>query len=159
MTGRLNRYSKIGAISLAGTASGCMRWLGGTAPEARADLPAMVTIAGVPWDGRRGRSCPALTGVMTVGCVPRDGARGRCPRLRSHHDGGPDAFLQMAHEGLPGDGLSRQWMRALRPHSHARFARVGGRAASITGLNRALMVNPMGRSCPPNAGVQPRRHR
>jgi hypothetical protein len=37
---------KIGTISVAGTASGCMRWLGGTTPEARDDLPAMVAREG-----------------------------------------------------------------------------------------------------------------
>jgi hypothetical protein len=69
-------------------ASGCMRWLGGTTPEGRADLPAMLAFAGVPCDGVRGRSSCALLGAMAVGCVLGDGARGRCPRWRSHHDSG-----------------------------------------------------------------------
>jgi hypothetical protein len=57
----------------------------------------------------------------------------------------------MPPEGPPGDDLSRHWMRSLRPRSHARFAHDDDRAASITGLNRALIANSMGRSCPPNA--------
>jgi hypothetical protein len=79
---------KIGTISVAGTASGCMRWLGGTAPEGRDDLPDGMAPAGGAWDGVRMRSSCARLDAMTVECVPRDGARGRCPRLRSHHDGG-----------------------------------------------------------------------
>jgi hypothetical protein len=73
---------------IAGTASGCMRWLGGTTPEAGVDLLAMLAPEGAAWDCRRGRSFSALMGVMAVGCVPRDGTRGRCPRFRSHQDGG-----------------------------------------------------------------------
>jgi hypothetical protein len=42
-------------------------------------------------------------------------------------------------------------MRSLRRRADARFTRVGGQAAAITGLNRALIVNYMVRSCPPNA--------
>jgi hypothetical protein len=42
-------------------------------------------------------------------------------------------------------------MRSLRWRSDARFARVGGRAAAITGLNRALAFHRIARSCPPNA--------
>jgi hypothetical protein len=60
---------KIGTISLAGTASGCMRWLGGTTPEGRADLPAMLAPEGAAWDRVRGRSFSALLGAMAVGCV------------------------------------------------------------------------------------------
>jgi hypothetical protein len=71
-----------------GAASGCMRWLGGTTPEGRANLPAMLAPAGAAWDGVRMRSSGALMGAMAVGCVPRAGARGRCRRFRSHHDGG-----------------------------------------------------------------------
>ena len=52
----------------AGTASGCMRWLGGIPTEARDHLPAMLARAGVPRDGVRGRFSCALTGVMAVGC-------------------------------------------------------------------------------------------
>jgi hypothetical protein len=62
-----------------------------------------------------------------------------------------DACPVMASEGGAGDGLSRQGMRSLRRRSDAAFARVGGRAAAITGLNHTLTVNPMVRSCPPNA--------
>ena len=62
--------SKIGAISLAGTASGCMRWLGGTTPEGRADLPDVMAPEGVPRDGLRGRFSCALLDAMAVGCVP-----------------------------------------------------------------------------------------
>jgi hypothetical protein len=79
---------KIGTISLAGTASGCMRWLGGTTPEGRADLPAMLVPEGAAWDRVRGRSSATRLGTMTVGCVPRDGARARSRRFRSRQDGG-----------------------------------------------------------------------
>jgi hypothetical protein len=65
-----------------------MRWLGGTTPEGRVDLPAVMAFAGVAWDGLRGRSFSALLDAMTVGCMPRDGARGRCRRSGSYHDGG-----------------------------------------------------------------------
>jgi hypothetical protein len=41
----------IGAIVLAGTASGCMRWLGGTTPEGRDALPDVMAPAGAAWDG------------------------------------------------------------------------------------------------------------
>ena len=71
----------------------------------------------------------------------------------------PDAFPVMAPEGVPGDGLSRQWMRSLRWRAHARFARVGGRAAAITGLNQALTFTRIGRLCPPNAWRISRRKR
>jgi hypothetical protein len=97
---------------VAGTASGCMRWLGGTTPEGRANLPAMLAPEGVAWDGVRMRSSCALMGAMAVGCVPRDGVRGRCPRFRSHHDGGRMRAFGMASEGVPGAGLSRQGMRS-----------------------------------------------
>jgi hypothetical protein len=102
---------KIGAISLAGTASGCMRWLGGTTLEGRADLPAMLAHAGGAWDGDRMRSSCALMGAMAVGCVPRAGARGPSRRFRSHHDGGRMRAVGMAFAGVPRAGLSRQWMR------------------------------------------------
>jgi hypothetical protein len=91
-----------------------MRWLGGTTPEARADLPAMLAFAGVPCDGLRGRFSRALIGAMTVACVPGDGARGRSRRFRSHQDGGRMHCSGMPPEGVPGDGLSRHRMRALR---------------------------------------------
>ena len=87
-----NSHSKIALILGRAAASGCMRWLGGTTPEGRVDLPAVMAFAGVAWDGLRGRSFSALLDAMTVGCVPWDGARGRCPRFRSHHDGGRMRF-------------------------------------------------------------------
>ena len=71
-----------------GAASGCMRWLGGTTPEGRADLPDVTACAGVPRERLRGQSFPTLVDAMAVGCVPRDGARGRCRRSGSYHDGG-----------------------------------------------------------------------
>jgi hypothetical protein len=40
---------------VAGTASGCMRWLGGTAPQGRDDLPDGMAPEGGAWDGLRGR--------------------------------------------------------------------------------------------------------
>jgi hypothetical protein len=61
-----------------------MRWLGGTTPTARDNLPAVLAREGAAWDGVRMRFFPALTDVMTVGCPSRDGVRGRCRRLRSH---------------------------------------------------------------------------
>jgi hypothetical protein len=79
---------KIGTISLAGTASGCMRWLGGTTLKARDNLPAVLAPEGAAWDGVRGRSVLALVDATTLGCVPGDAARGRCRRSGSHHDGG-----------------------------------------------------------------------
>ena len=82
------RCVKIATISVAGTASGCMRWLGGTTPEGRADLPDVLAPEGAAWDDRRRRSVLALVDATTVGCVPCDGARGRCRRFRSHAYGG-----------------------------------------------------------------------
>ena len=70
-----------------GAASGCMRWLGGTAPEGRADLPDLMAPEGAAWDGVRMRSSATRLDATTVACVPRDGIRGRCPRFRSHQDG------------------------------------------------------------------------
>jgi hypothetical protein len=114
---------KMATISLAGTASGCMRWLGGTTPEGRDALPDVLAPEGATWDGVRMRFFPALTGVMTVGCVPRDGARGRCPRWRSHHDNcrmrclgwRSDAFPALA---CPGNAcVARDGARM--PDSHA----------------------------------------
>jgi hypothetical protein len=87
-----------------------MRWLGGTTPEGCDDLPDGMAPAGGAWDDARGRSALAQLGAMTVGCVPRDGVRGRCPRFRSHHDGGRMRAVGMAFAGVPGDDLSRQWM-------------------------------------------------
>jgi hypothetical protein len=142
---------KIGPISVAGTASGCMRWLGGTTPEVRDHLPDGIAREGAAWDGVRMRFFPALTGVMTVGCAACDTVRGRCPRRRSHHDGGRMRAVGMAPEGAPRAGLSRHCMRALRPRADARFAQVGDRAAAITGLNRTLASPHSGYSCPPNA--------
>jgi hypothetical protein len=46
---------KIGTISVAGTASGCMRWLGGTTPEVRDHLPDVIAREGAAWDGVRMR--------------------------------------------------------------------------------------------------------
>jgi hypothetical protein len=102
---------KIGTISLAGTASGCMRWLGGTTPEGRVDPPAMLASAGAPHDDLRGQSFPALMDAMTVGCAVWNAVRGRSRRFRSHHDGGRMRAVGIAPEGVPGDDLSRQWMR------------------------------------------------
>ncbi len=118
----------IGTISPAGTASGCMRWLGGTTPEVRDHLPAMLAPEGAAWDSLRGRSASAQLGAMAVGCVPRDGARGRSRRFRSHHDGGrmhclgwrPRAFPVMA---CPGNAcVSRDGARM--PDSHALAVRL-----------------------------------
>jgi hypothetical protein len=63
---------KIGTISGRGAASGCMRWLGGTTPEVRDHLPAMLAPEGAAWDSLRGRSASARLDVMAVACVPRD---------------------------------------------------------------------------------------
>ena len=49
-----------------------MRWLGGTTPEGRADLPDGMAPEGGAWDGVRMRSFLALVDATTVGCVPRD---------------------------------------------------------------------------------------
>ena len=78
---------KIGTILPAGTASGCMRWLGGTTPEGRADLPDVMACEGAPCDDVRGRVFQALVDVSTVGCGACDTVRARSPRCRSHHDG------------------------------------------------------------------------
>jgi hypothetical protein len=102
----------IGTISPAGTASGCMRWLGGTTPEGCDHLPAMLAPEGTAWDSRRGRSASARLDVMAVACVPRDGVRGRGRRFRSHHDGGRMRSVGMAFAGVPGDDLSRHGMRS-----------------------------------------------
>ena len=63
--------AKIGAISLAGTASGCMRWLGGTTSEARADLPDVLAPEGAARD-----SAPTM---MAAGCGAWDSVRRRSP--------------------------------------------------------------------------------
>jgi hypothetical protein len=89
-----------------------MRWLGGTTPEARADLPAMLAFAGAAWDGVRRRSSAALMAAMTVGCGslrrrPRAFPAMPFPRVRP-----PDAFPAMASVGVPGDDLSRHGMRS-----------------------------------------------
>jgi hypothetical protein len=65
-----------------------MRWLGGTTPEGRANLPDLMAPEGGAWDGVRMRSFLALVDATTVGCAARDTVRGRCTRFRSHHDGG-----------------------------------------------------------------------
>jgi hypothetical protein len=84
-----------------GAASGCMRWLGGTAPEGRADLPDLMAPEGAAWDGVRMRSSGALLGAMAVAWVSRAGARGRCPRFRSHHDGGRMRALGCGSKAFP----------------------------------------------------------
>jgi hypothetical protein len=91
-----------------------MRWLGGTTPEARADLPDVLACEGATWDGVRMRSFPHADG--------RDDGRMRAPRHRLRalpairFPPGPpsDACPVMAPESLPGDDLSRHWMRSLR---------------------------------------------
>ena len=84
-----------------GAASGCMRWLGGTTPEARADLPDVMAREGVPGDGVRMRSFAARLDAMAVAWVSRAGARGRCPRFRSHHDGGRMRALGCGSKAFP----------------------------------------------------------
>ena len=69
-----------------------MRWLGGTTPEGRADLPDVLAPAGGAWDGVRMRSFLALVAATTVGCAVCDHVRRRSPRFRSHHDGGRMRF-------------------------------------------------------------------
>ena len=64
-----------------------MRWLGGTTPEGRDDLPAMLAPEGVPRDGVRMRSFLALVDATTGGCAACDIVRGRSLRFRSHQDG------------------------------------------------------------------------
>jgi hypothetical protein len=63
--------AKIGTISVAGTASGCMRWLGGTTPETRADLPDVMAREGATWYSVRMPSFPHADG--------RDDGRMRAP--------------------------------------------------------------------------------
>jgi hypothetical protein len=131
-------------------ASGCMRWLGGTTPEGRANLPAMLAPEGAAWDRVRARSSCALMGAMAVGCVPRAGARGRCPRWRSHAlavgcavwnavRGPSPRWLVQAMDAFPAIALA------------CPIVRVGSQAAAITGLNHALASPQIGGSCPPNA--------
>jgi hypothetical protein len=78
-----------------------MRWLGGTTPDGRADLPAVLAPEGVPRDGLRGRFSCALMGAMAVGCVPCAGARARSRRFRSHHDGGRMRALGCGSKAFP----------------------------------------------------------
>jgi hypothetical protein len=66
---------------------GWMRWLGGTAPEGRDDLPDVLAPEGGAWDGVRMRSVSTRLDATTVACAARDTVRGRCPRFRSHQDG------------------------------------------------------------------------
>jgi hypothetical protein len=68
-----------------------MRWLGGTAPEGRADLPTVLAPKGVPRDGVRMRSFATRLDAMAVGCVPWDGVRGPFLRFRSPPGRPPDA--------------------------------------------------------------------
>jgi hypothetical protein len=107
-----------------GAASGCMRWLGGTTPEGRADLPDVLAPEGAAWDDARGRSASAQLGAMTVACAARDTVRGRSRRFRSHHDGGrmralgcgSKAFPALACPGrgcVPCDGGRMRYSRAL----------------------------------------------
>jgi hypothetical protein len=98
---------------------GWMRWLGGTTPEGRDDLPDGMAPAGGAWDGVRGRSSVTRLGAMAVGCVPL-AERPRAllaipfpPRWR------PDALPGMAPEGVPRDGASRHRMRSPRWRSDA----------------------------------------
>ena len=84
---------KMATISVAGTASGCMRWLGGTTPEGRANLPAMLAPAGAAWDGVRMRSFSTRLDAMAVACLPWDGVRGPFLRFRSPPGRPPDACL------------------------------------------------------------------
>ena len=43
-----------------------MRWLGGTTPEGRADLPDVLAPEGVPRERLRGQSFPTLVDAMAV---------------------------------------------------------------------------------------------
>jgi hypothetical protein len=89
-----------------------MRWLGGTTPEGRADLPAMLAPAGAAWDRVRGRSFSALLGAMAVGCVSPRWRPRALPAMAFPPRRLPNALPGMAFAGVPGDGLSRQCMRA-----------------------------------------------
>jgi hypothetical protein len=80
-------------LARCGAASGCMRWLGGTTPEARADLPDVMAREGVPGDGVRMRSFAARLDAMAVACLPWDGVRGPFLRFRSPPGRPPDACL------------------------------------------------------------------
>ena len=91
-----------------------MRWLGGTTPEGRADLPDVLAREGVPGDGVRMRSSATRLDAMTAGCPSRDGVRGPFLRFHSHQDGGRMRAVGMAFAGVPGADLSKQWMRSLR---------------------------------------------
>jgi hypothetical protein len=62
---------KMATISVAGTASGCMRWLGGTTPDGRVDLPDVLAREGATWYGVRMPCFPHADG--------RDGGRMRAP--------------------------------------------------------------------------------
>ena len=142
--------SKIGAISSPERRqAACAGW---AAPRRRAVLTCRMC-----W---RPRAMPGMPSEgVPSGAVGRDDGRMRSLRRRPRAVPAipfpprrrPDAFPVMAPEGVPGDGLSRQWMRSLRWRAHARFARVGGRVAAITGLNQALTFTRIGRLCPPNA--------
>jgi hypothetical protein len=88
-----------------------MRWLGGTTPEARADLPDVLAPEGGACDGVRGRSASAQLDATTLGCAACDTVRGRCPRWRSHHDGRRMRAVGMASECVAGDSLPRHRMR------------------------------------------------
>jgi hypothetical protein len=101
---------KIAPISLAGTASGCMCWLGGTTPEGRADLPDVLAPAGAAWDWRSDAFLPSADRrddgrMRALGWRPRAVLAIRFPpRWR------PDACPGMAPAGVPGAGLSRHCM-------------------------------------------------
>jgi hypothetical protein len=119
---------KMATISGRAAASGCMRWLGGTAPEARVDLPTVLAPAGAAWHDAGGRSSCTLVDAMAVGCALRDGARGHCPRFRSHHDGGRMRALGCGSKAFP----------AMTCPGNGCLPRDGGRMPD----SRALAVRP-----------------
>jgi hypothetical protein len=103
---------------------GWMRWLGGTTPTARDNLPAGLAPEGAAWHDARRRSFSALVAATAVGCVPCDGARGRSLRFRSHAYGRwmrclgwrARAFPAMTYPGnacVPRDGARMPDSRAL----------------------------------------------
>ena len=89
-----------------------MRWLGGTAPEGRDDLPDVLAPEGGAWDGVRMRSVATRLDATTTGCAAWDGVRGRCRRFRSLQHGRRMRSFGMALADVPGASLSRQWMRS-----------------------------------------------
>ena len=89
-----------------------MRWLGGTTPEGRADLPDVLAPEGAAWDDRRRRSVLALVDATTVGCVPLAERPRAFPAIAFLRAGGRMRAAGIAPEGIPRDGLSRQGMRS-----------------------------------------------